>query len=249
MKPWSAIVVFVVLLFSSAVSEFCNYKTAERSIVCDLSQALDKTLKERTEGWITPDTIRIYRSHLRISALKSRASLSYCQRREPCDMICSDTMIWRTERRNVHCKGYANCSMATVLGLSNQRLPLGLSFLAMLWGVFWMLYFRHYTSETIEGSLQLGTLHYVENSHCFYDSHCKPLHLTPMQQQLMELFVQKDNLQLGKKEICDALWPKKEDASETLHTLIRRLKRVIESRSNIRICCQRGRFYQLKIMH
>ena len=37
-----------------------------------------------------------------------------------------------------------------------------------------------------------------------------------MQQQLMEMFFRSDTHLLTKAEICDALWPKKEDASETL---------------------------------
>jgi DNA-binding SARP family transcriptional activator len=51
---------------------------------------------------------------------------------------------------------------------------------------------------------------------------------------------------LTKKEICDALWPKKEDASETLYTLIRRLKPIVEQHSNLRITSDRGRAYELK---
>ena len=37
-----------------------------------------------------------------------------------------------------------------------------------------------------------------------------------MQQQLMEMFFRSDTHLLTKAEICDALWPKKEDAGETL---------------------------------
>lgn len=71
--------------------------------------------------------------------------------------------------------------------------------------------------------------------------------LTPMQQQLMEMLWQSPSHQLSKTEICDTLWPKKEDASETLYTLIRRLKPVIEQHSELKIESERGKSYSLTI--
>ncbi len=71
--------------------------------------------------------------------------------------------------------------------------------------------------------------------------------LTPMQQQLMEMFFRSPSHLLTKSEICEALWPKKDDASETLYTLIRRLKPVIEQHSDLKIEADRGRAYELKI--
>ena len=71
--------------------------------------------------------------------------------------------------------------------------------------------------------------------------------LTPMQQQLMEMFFRSPNHTLSKTEICDALWPKKDDASETLYTLIRRLKPIIEAHSDLKIEADRGKAYELKI--
>ena len=71
--------------------------------------------------------------------------------------------------------------------------------------------------------------------------------LTPMQQQLMEMLWQSPSHKLSKTEICDALWPKKPDASETLYTLIRRLKPIIEEHSDLKIESDRGKSYGLKI--
>jgi DNA-binding response OmpR family regulator len=68
-----------------------------------------------------------------------------------------------------------------------------------------------------------------------------------MQQQLMEMLWQSPTRQLSKTEICDALWPKKEDASETLYTLIRRLKPIIEQHSDLKIKVDRGKSYGLTI--
>ena len=66
-----------------------------------------------------------------------------------------------------------------------------------------------------------------------------------MQQQLMEMFFRSSSHVLTKAEICDALWPKKPDASETLYTLIRRLKPVIEQNSTLKIESNRGKAYRL----
>ena len=79
---------------------------------------------------------------------------------------------------------------------------------------------------------------------CFYR---RRRHLPPMQQQLMEMFFRSSSHVLTKTEICDALWPKKPDASETLYTLIKRLKPIIEQHSNLKIEADRGKAYKLKI--
>ena len=71
-------------------------------------------------------------------------------------------------------------------------------------------------------------------------------HLTPMQRQLMEMFVASDSHRLSKHEICDVLWPKKDDANETLYALISRLKRELDKTSNYDIISDRGRAYALK---
>ncbi len=63
----------------------------------------------------------------------------------------------------------------------------------------------------------------------------------------MEMFFQSPSHSLTKAEICDALWPKKPDASETLYTLIKRLKPVIEQHTDLKIESDRGKAYELKI--
>ena len=68
-----------------------------------------------------------------------------------------------------------------------------------------------------------------------------------MQHRLLVLFMQAEGHRLTKQDICDQLWPKKPDASDTLYTLIRRLKPVIEANSRLRIACDRGRSYSLTL--
>jgi DNA-binding response OmpR family regulator len=92
-----------------------------------------------------------------------------------------------------------------------------------------------------------GGLTYSAVDSCFYAANGNKVPLTPMQHQLMEMFFHSPSHSLTKTEICDALWPKKPDASETLYTLIRRLKPVVEQHSNLKIESDRSKAYRLEI--
>ena len=70
---------------------------------------------------------------------------------------------------------------------------------------------------------------------------------TPMQQQLMEMFFNAPSHRLTKQEICDALWPKKPDASDTLYTLIRRLRPILEQNTSLVIESDRRKTYELRV--
>ena len=63
----------------------------------------------------------------------------------------------------------------------------------------------------------------------------------------MEMFMMTESHSLSKQEICDRLWPKKPDASDTLYTLIKRVKPILESNSNLKIESYRGKSYTLKL--
>jgi DNA-binding response OmpR family regulator len=98
----------------------------------------------------------------------------------------------------------------------------------------------------LTGLQQYGGLNYSAREGRFFDAQGEYVRLTPMQQQLMEMFFRSDTHLLTKTEICSTLWPKKEDACETLYTLIRRLKPIIEQHSDLKIESDRGRAYELK---
>lgn len=68
-----------------------------------------------------------------------------------------------------------------------------------------------------------------------------------MQRDLMRLFFDAPSHTLEKASICDALWPKKPDASDTLYTLVRRLKTMLHDRTNLEIDSERGLSYRLRI--
>jgi hypothetical protein len=92
-----------------------------------------------------------------------------------------------------------------------------------------------------------GGLTYSDADDRFYGADHTPIRFTPMQQQLMRLFWQSPSHSISKEEICATLWPKKDDANDTLYTLIRRLKPIVEEHTQLKIVADRGRNYSLEI--
>lgn len=238
LKAYHSIIIFAVLVLSAIFSSVSSYRKAQYAIVKDMNQALAQTIEERQDQWITPDTIQSYRSHLSIDMLKNNSILCYAIGK-PAE-LCSREM--RLDRHAI--QGYANCSMADVFGMSNQRTSFTLMLMAMAWAIWTMLYHRKENINEECDFLSLGSLSYSSKDDSFYNADTQQaIHFTPMQHQLMQMFFEKH--QLTKQEICDALWPKKPDASETLYTLIRRIKPIIESNSNLCIESERGKAYRL----
>ena len=263
LKAYHSIIIFAVLVMSAAFSSVSNYRHAQYAIIQDMDQALLQTLLERQDRWITPDTIQSYRSHLHIDLLKETSILSYVleeKRKHEKDfdndtykrneMSSNGLLNSRQMLLGKHSvQGYANVSMADVFGMSNQRMPLSLTLMAMAWATFAIYYHRRKQEESVELQLaSVGTLTYSESDNSFYNKGCEEaIKFTPMQHQLMQMFFENERHELTKQEICAALWPKKPDASETLYTLIRRIKPIIESHSNLMIESERGKAYRLTI--
>ncbi len=216
-----------------------SYEYAERAIISDMNQALALTLAEQNVGVITPDTIKSYRNNLKIDELKNLSYVYYASN-DNHRKLSSDRMRWRNNS-DYEFQSYADCSFATVFGMSNQSLPLTLFLLANIWGIYSVLYFRrHQKDQFVFGNIILSV---ADGS--FYDQDHHPLHLTPMQHQLMMLLWNAEEHIVSKNEICNALWPKKPDASETLYTLVRRLRAVLENNSTLRISADRNGNYML----
>lgn len=174
-------------------------------------------------------------------------------------LLCSDTVVWRDEGlgENVALRSYARCSAATVFGMSDQRLPLVLWLSALLWMAAATLWHRRKAaglaeagdevSVAVKGGLSYGGITLSPDGNSFSDTEGRTLRLTPMQHRLMLMFFRSPSHCLPKQEICDALWPRKEDANDTLYTLVRRLKPVIETAGRLRIEADRGRAYRLTV--
>ena len=68
-----------------------------------------------------------------------------------------------------------------------------------------------------------------------------------MQYELLEMFLNSESHTLTKQEICNRLWPKKPDANDTLYTLIRRTRPILEAHTNLTFESNRGKSYSLVI--
>ena len=68
-----------------------------------------------------------------------------------------------------------------------------------------------------------------------------------LQEKLLMMFFSSENHKLSKQEICDELWPKKPNASDTLYTLIKRIKPIIQMKGNLKIISVRGKDYKLTV--
>ena len=220
MKQRYAVVVLFVLITASSMVSLTSYKATEQLVTADMNQALAKALDEQQSDVISADTIQVFNSYLKLEALKGNAVLAV------------DTKKGVRPRPQV--------STATILSLSDQRPSMILWSMAMLWGLFCLYQHRRNVTLGLYGGLALQNGHFV-------DARGNKVKLTPMQQQLMEMLWKSHTHQLSKTEICNTLWPKKPDANETLYTLIRRLKPIIEQHSDLKIEADRGKSYGLTI--
>ncbi len=234
MKQQHAVLVLFALIIASSLTSLGSYRSTSQKVIKDMDRALAITMQEQQSDVISQDTIRTFNSHLQIAALRGKATLA-------------------VDTRNRQFKAYAHCSEATIFSLSDQRPAALLWMLTGCWAIFLFLSekLRVKNEEslfTLHSSLPpFGGLTYSETEGRFYAIDGNEVQLTPMQHQLLTMFFLSPSHSLSKAEICDALWPKKPDASDTLYTLIRRLKPVIERYSDLKIESDRSKAYRLTV--
>ena len=191
MKQQYAVIVLFALIIASTLTSLDSFRSTKRMVDEDMDRALAIAMREQQSDVISVDTIRVFNSHLQMDALRGRAVLTV------------DTKNGFTPRPQV--------STATIFSLSDQRPSMVLWSMVLLWGLFCLYQHRKRISLGMYGGLALQEGRFVDAKGCV-------VKLTPMQQQLMEMFFQSPAHSLTKAEICAALWPGKPDASETLYT-------------------------------
>ena len=227
------ILIFIALCLTTLMTSYGSYRSAERAIEGDMRQALAKTINEKGVETMRQDSIRAYNSisHAEGETMTIAVGDETLRRflREP-RLRERAYITYTVGKENGRWKVMFNTEMrysaAMIWSLSDQRLSLVLAVMAMISLAF-----------SLRGRKQLQPVA-IEN---FSEAH-----LTPMQRQLMEMFISSDSHRLSKHEICNALWPKKDDANETLYALISRLKRELSRNTNFDIVSDRGRAYVLK---
>ena len=231
MKPHVAFVIFMILVGSSVLAGIDSLMRTEQRAQWDVDRALALTLQECEPDRIDADTIRVYRSHLTMMALRDTASLS---------LAMTDD-----ERQHATLTASTGLTLGRLWTLSDQRASGVLAGLAAVWMAVSLWFIRRQRRTFVE-SVRLGALSYDATRRRFY-AQGEEVRFTPMQLMLMEQFMTAPDHLLSQQDICDRLWPKKPDASATLYTLIRRLKPILDDATGMKIACNRGESYQLII--
>ena len=225
-------IVFSFLMLCALCTGINSYHRTEYMIAQDVNQALEQVLLKMPDNMVTTDTIRCYRNCLTIAELKDTAGIAM-------------RTVRRGGRWETKLVAEANCNFATTFKMSDQKASGSLLFIGMLWLLSSLWYVRRNKPELIVQGLAYGGIVFHDDK--FMTISGEEIRLTPMQHSLLEMFITTDSHTLSKQEICDQLWPKKPDASDTLYTLIKRIKPIIETHSTLKIESDRGKSYSLKL--
>ena len=225
-------IVFSFLMLCALCTSISSYHRTEYIIAQDVDQALKQVLVKMPDNVVTTDTIRCYRNCLTIAELKDTAGIAM-------------RTVRRDGRWETKMVAEANCNFATTFMMSDQKVSGSLLFIGMLWLLGSLWYVRRNKPELIVQGLAYGGIVFHDDK--FMTVSGEEIRLTPMQHSLLEMFITTDSHTLSKQEICDQLWPKKPDASDTLYTLIKRIKPIIETHSTLKIESDRGKSYSLKL--
>lgn len=223
---------FCFLMLCALCTGINSYNRTKGLIAQDVNSALEQVLAKMPDNVVTTDTIRCYRNCLTIAELKDTAGIAM-------------RTVRRDGRLETKLVAEANCSFATTFMMSDQKASGSLLMVGMLWLLGSLWYVRRNGPKLMVQGLSYGGI--VYNNDKFITQSGEQIHLTPMQHSLLEMFITAETHTLSKQEICDQLWPKKPDANDTLYTLIRRIKPIIEAHSALKIESDRGRSYSLKI--
>lgn len=224
--------VFCFLLVCALCAGMRSYRSAENRIAYDVNQALKLALQKMPDNVVTTDTIQCYRNHLSIEELRDTAGIAM-----------------RTIRKGNHIEtqlvAEANCSPMTIFRMSDQKASGALCIVSILWLLGSLWYTKKNKPALLTQGVSYGGIVFHDNQ--FKTISGEEIRLTPMQHTLLEMFFTADTHTLTKQTICDRLWPRKPDANDTLYTLIRRIKPIIENHSHLKIESNRGKSYTLEI--
>ena len=223
---------FCFLMLCALCTGINSYNRTKGMIAQDVNRALEQVLAKMPGNVVTTDTIRCYRNCLTIAELKDTAGIAM-------------RTVRRDGRLETKLVAEANCGFATTFMMSDQKASGSFLFIGMLGLLGSLYYVKRKKQKLVVQGVSYGGL--VFNDDKFMTLSGEQIHLTPMQHSLLKMFITADTHTLSKQEICDRLWPKKPDANDTLYTLIRRIKPIIEAHSTLKIESDRGKSYSLKI--
>lgn len=270
MKPTSAFIVFAMLMASAVGAGIDSLLRTQRLAETDVERALAMTLVSCQADRIDADTIRVYRDHISMDFLRDTAYLAMSvaddDGRRPtltAHTGLTPLRLWQLsdQRASGVLTLLAALWLAFSLGMSGRgaRTPT-VRPAAATTGIGSQADLDAATPAAVSAtpaavsaaipavSAAATTTAAVSRGTPTLSSYAATpltsLHLTPMQRQLVEMFLAAPDHRLLQHDICERLWPKKPDASATLYTLIRRIKPTL-AEAGMRIECERGQAYCL----
>lgn len=253
----------LALMIASVVSGCFSYSNAKQNIASDLNDAIIALANENSDIWTRQDTIAALRKmhetthkpliyqasdvNFKNPTLKDEAyfTLALVDKKNAApkiqgNKIASDSIMLVPERATegfaIQVQGFADCSMASVFAASDQTLP-GVLFTLSILSMASMFVWRRKDTEMSETKLApvSSAVHPLNG-----------IKLTPMQRQFAQLLLDAPEMRVDKATLCSTLWGNKNNAEESLYTLVRRTKMALVE-ANIEIICNRGDSYELRI--
>ncbi len=153
--------------------------------------------------------------------------------------IASDSIMLMPEHAAeglaIQVQGFADCSMASNLYASDQTLP-GILFVLSILSMASMLIWKRKETETPDAEfIAISASPSLDG-----------IKLTPMQRQLTRMLLEAPGMKVDKRSLCESLWGNKNNAEESLYTLVKRTKNAL-AKANMEIVCNRGDSYELRI--
>lgn len=252
----------LALMIASVITCCFSYSDAKQNIANDLNDAMFALANENSELWTRPDTIAAIRQmyetthkpliyqasdvNFRNTSLKDEVyfTLALVDKKNTLPKIhgykiASDSIMIVPERATdglaIQVQGFADCSVASVFGASDQTMPgilFSLSILSMA-GVF--VWKRREIEKSEAGLIALTAFPSLDG-----------IKLTPMQRRFAQMLLDAPDMKVDRTTLCEALWDNKSNAEESLYTLVRRTK-VALADANMEIVCNRGESYELRI--
>ena len=247
-KQQRCIPIIIVGIFTlmACFTGYGSYSHSAQMCERDLNFALSETLKHKKSEAITPDTIRVFRQNLTIDVLKNKSFVAFSVADENSydGVLKSKAQKWKRGDSEQIYRGYSLCSFWDVVRMSDQRLSLSLLIVGMISAAFSVLVIRR-RQEALGDFIFVGDVALSVSDGFFYDKSKKRIAFTPMQRQFMSLLFHADGHEISQHDVCEKLWHGKDNAAESLYTLVRRLRKVLGEATDLSIELERGKGYRL----
>ena len=167
--------------------------------------------------------------------------------------FCSDTVSFKAAHERLYIRAYPNCSKATIFSISEQTIPSALLATSVLWECSLWIYLRRKKTAMLaavpvrEHIAAFGNLSFCASSSQFYNEKKEEIYFTSMQRSFMKMLMESEDKKCQLMIYVASYGRERENAKESLNTLVRRLKPIVESNTNLKIVTDKGGYYRLSL--